>query len=202
MAIQTIITDLGGVFVLQAERPQRQDWEQRSGMTERALFRLIDKAGLAQAADVGKITSSDVWQRMAEKTGLDVQLLREVQEGMLAAEYINQPLADFFQSLRPRYKLVAISNAWSDVHASLERKFNLSQYFDEQFFSCEVGLAKPDIAIYQFVLHSLHVDPTRTIFLDDKIDNVDSSQIIGMNGIHYRQSDQAIAAIEKLLERA
>jgi len=202
MAIQTIITDLGGVFVLQAERPQRQDWEQRSGITERALFRLIDKAGLAQAADVGKITSSEVWQHMAEKTGLDVQLLREVQEGLFAAEYINQPLADFFQSLRPRYKIVAISNAWSYVHTSLESKFNLSQYFDEQFFSCEVGLAKPDIAIYQFVLHSLQVDPTRTIFLDNKIDNVDSAQIIGMNSIHYRQNDQAIAAIKKILEQA
>ncbi len=201
MAIKTIISDLGGVLVLQANRAQPQEWEQRSGITATALFRMVDKAGLDRAATIGKVTSEEVWQRMAAQTGIDIQLFQELQEQFFAAEYINQELADFFLTLRPHYKMAALSNAWSGVQEALERKFALSQYFDEQFFSYKLGLAKPDTSIYQLVLHRLQIQPAQTIFLDNSLDNVDAADLMGMHSIHYRNAAQAIAAIQKALEK-
>jgi FMN phosphatase YigB (HAD superfamily) len=40
-----------------------------------------------------------------------------------------------------------------------------------------------------------------TIFLDNKIINVDGASLVGLHSIHYKDNAQAIAAIHKYIER-
>ena len=201
MAIQAIIADLGGVLIHQAQQAQQQDWEERSGISQRALFRLIDKAGLDREATLGKISSAEVWKRIVEQTGWDEQALHELEKNFFEGEYLNRELMDFLQGLRGRYRMAILSNAWSDVRMALESKFKLSQYFDVQVFSCEVGLAKPDTRIYQLVLHRLKLQPDETIFIDNNIMNVDAARVVGIPSIHYQGNEQTIGEIKKALEK-
>jgi epoxide hydrolase-like predicted phosphatase len=199
MTIKAIVSDLGGVFVLQKKQAQQQDWEERSGITVQALFRQIDKSGLASAVTLGKITSAEVWERIAARTNVDEHFFEELQTWFFNGEVLNQELLDFFQSQRPHLKMAALSNAWTGVGEALESKFTLSQYFDVLVFSSDAGLAKPDTRIYQLVLHRLKLHPEEIIFLDDNISNVDAASLIGMNSIHFRDNAQAIAAMKKAL---
>ena len=66
---------------------------------------------------------------------------------------------------------------------------------DEIVDSCEVGLRKPDEAIYQLTMDRLGVsDPTRCVFIDDFAWNIPPAQRIGMHTVHV--TDPAVAATE------
>ncbi len=60
----------------------------------------------------------------------------------------------------------------------------LDELFDDVVDSCEVGVRKPDAAIYRLALERLGVnDPTSAVFLDDWPGNVAAARRIGMAGI-------------------
>jgi len=56
---------------------------------------------------------------------------------------------------------------------------------DKIFVSYELGLLKPDKAIYQSVLAKLNVKPEEVIFIDDKRENVEAAKSLGINGIVF-----------------
>ncbi len=53
------------------------------------------------------------------------------------------------------------------------------------FTSYNLGLLKPDTAIFQAVLEQLHTSAEEVLFIDDKKKNVDTAQSLGIKGIVY-----------------
>ena len=53
--------------------------------------------------------------------------------------------------------------------------------------SHEVGMRKPNPAIYQLTLDRLGVEATRAAFLDDLHANVVAASAVGLHGIHVEQ---------------
>lgn len=56
---------------------------------------------------------------------------------------------------------------------------------DKIFVSYELGLLKPNKAIYQSVLEKLNAKPEEVIFIDDKRENVEAAKSLGINGIVF-----------------
>ena len=54
------------------------------------------------------------------------------------------------------------------------------ELFDAQFYSCEIGLAKPDPAYFHHVLETLGVRAEDALFLDDTLANVESAAALGL----------------------
>jgi epoxide hydrolase-like predicted phosphatase len=69
--------------------------------------------------------------------------------------------------------------------------------FDETVFSAEVGMAKPDARIYQLILNRLGVEPQEAVFVDDFIENVEGARHLGLHAIHFKNSPQALAALQE-----
>ncbi|MEU8181314.1 HAD-IA family hydrolase [Micromonospora sp. NPDC049044] len=67
------------------------------------------------------------------------------------------------------HPLALISNATSDT-AEAWSQGPLAQRFDVTVFSCEVGLAKPDPAIYRLAAERLGVSPAECVFVGDGAD--------------------------------
>ena len=63
-------------------------------------------------------------------------------------------------------KLCLVSNA--DI---IDKKYwdisPLKDYFDAVIFSCDVGIVKPDVKIYQLAMEKLSVSPAESIFVGD-----------------------------------
>jgi putative hydrolase of the HAD superfamily len=55
------------------------------------------------------------------------------------------------------------------------------ELFDAQFYSCEMGLAKPDPAYFQHVLDALGLRREEALFLDDTAANVESAAALGIH---------------------
>jgi len=200
MAIRAVIFDIGGVLLQQNERELAQEWEQRLKLRPGELNILLNKSG-SGTATVGKMSVHDVWQRLGERLGLSEEQTLELENGFVPKDTLNAELADFLQSLRPGRTTALLSNAWPGTREALSSKFGLDKMADTMIFSYEVGLAKPDIKIYQLVVHRLGINPEETIFLDNKIVNVEAAQLVGIRAILYKDNEQAIAAIQKQLDR-
>lgn len=71
--------------------------------------------------------------------------------------------------------------------------------FDEVVYSCDVGLRKPNPAIYYHALVRLGVEPHEALFLDDFEAMVAGARAVGMHAIHVQQHDRAIAEARTLL---
>ena len=72
--------------------------------------------------------------------------------------------------------------------------------FDVVVDSCEVGLRKPDEAIYLLAAERIGVPPERCAFLDDSAANVAAAEAAGMRGVVVGADlDEAIAALDGIL---
>ncbi|MFM8482926.1 MAG: HAD-IA family hydrolase, partial [Actinomycetota bacterium] len=71
--------------------------------------------------------------------------------------------------------------------------------FHDVLDSHEVGLRKPNPAIYQLALSRLESTPHRTAFLDDAVSNVKAANMVGLHGIWVdRDPLPAIRAVRQL----
>jgi FMN phosphatase YigB (HAD superfamily) len=57
-------------------------------------------------------------------------------------------------------------------------------------WSYQLGMAKPDPEIYRYTLDKLGVQPAETLFIDDKIDNVEAAQALGIQILLYTSVEQ------------
>jgi HAD superfamily hydrolase (TIGR01509 family) len=58
-------------------------------------------------------------------------------------------------------------------------------------------VCKPDSYIFQYTLEKLGIEANETIFLDDREKNVIGAKALGIHAIHYENSIQAFASLNK-----
>jgi putative hydrolase of the HAD superfamily len=68
--------------------------------------------------------------------------------------------------------------------------------FDHVIESAKIGLRKPDPRIYQLMVETLKVDPTKCVYLDDLGVNLKPAREMGMTTIKVTSGAQAIAELE------
>ncbi|KAH9034151.1 HAD-like domain-containing protein [Lactarius hengduanensis] len=57
--------------------------------------------------------------------------------------------------------------------------------FERIFISAEVGMRKPELCFFKFVLDQIKAEPSSVVFVDDKFENVLAARSLGMNGIVF-----------------
>ena len=73
--------------------------------------------------------------------------------------------------------------------------FLTDRYF---FSSAAIHMRKPNIGFYKHVIEETGIDPTRTIFVDDKLENVLTAQSFGMHGIIFDDQDKVIRQLKNI----
>jgi glucose-1-phosphatase len=67
-----------------------------------------------------------------------------------------------------------------------------SELFEQDYYSHELGLRKPDPASFHHILNAHQLEPTRTVFIDDNEHNVSAARALGMQAIlHPRNASLA-----------
>lgn len=72
--------------------------------------------------------------------------------------------------------------------------------FDAQFYSCEMGLAKPDPAYFQHVLETLGIRAEDALFMDDTLGNVESAARLGLRAELFAR-DAGRGELDRILAR-
>lgn len=88
------------------------------------------------------------------------------------------------------YKLYYLTNKskWNwENHGGKENIEPIMKYFDDGIVSCDVGVEKPDIRIYEMLIEKTSLNPETTLFFDDKEINVGAAEKVGINGVVFTQ---------------
>lgn len=97
------------------------------------------------------------------------------------------------------YRTALLTNSVREYRARLEAELDLASLFDLVVDSSEVGMRKPEPAIYQHVTERLGVDPDRVVYLDDFAHNLGPAESTGWTVIHVTGPDQLLADLDRLL---
>jgi epoxide hydrolase-like predicted phosphatase len=199
MTIKAVYFDLGGVIVRTEFQSPRERLADRVGLTYEDLDRIVFDSKSAQEATIGKISEDDHWKNVTRALHLPLKEKDAVHKEFFDGDLIDRELVFFIRSLRPKYKTGLISNAWDGLRPYMERE-KFADAFDSMTISAEVGVMKPEAAIFQHALDQLGVKPKEAAFLDDFSENVAGCEAVGMHGIHFTSPEQALKDLKKLLK--
>jgi epoxide hydrolase-like predicted phosphatase len=198
MTIRAVFFDLGGVIVRTEYQSPRQRLAERLGMEYDDLVRVVFDSPTAVQATVGGMTSDEHWATVIKRLKRDAAETQTIRDEFFAGDIVDRNIVAFLRSLRGKYKVGLISNAWSDL-----RDFIIKEKFDDAFdkmiISAEVGAAKPGAKIYQIALEQFEVSPSEAVFVDDFIDNIEGCEKVGIKGIHFKDPETALQQVKALL---
>lgn len=93
---------------------------------------------------------------------------------------------EWILSLKSRFSLYLLSNT-SSIHAKRFTQVGLGpsgeslfSLFDQVYFSFDMGLVKPNTAIYQQVLTEQNLQVQDVLFFDDNVANINSAKGLGI----------------------
>ena len=89
-----------------------------------------------------------------------------------------------------------LSNSWG---ADSYDRTGWEELFDATVISGEVGIRKPDPAIYEIAAARLGVAPQESVFVDDLERNLAPAREAGMAVVHHVEAARTIAQLERLL---
>jgi epoxide hydrolase-like predicted phosphatase len=201
VTIRAIILDVGGVLVHENDQTCRAKWEAQLGLRSGELTHIVFGTESAARAAVGQVTESTVWDEVGSRLGLTHEQIGKLRRDFWSSEQLDSVLVHFIQGLRPRYRIGILSNAWSDARSIHNARFKFDDWVDLAVYSAEVKLTKPDPRIYQLALSGLELAGVECIFVDDKLVNVQAALALGMQGVWYRETRQAIDEIAQCLHQ-
>ena len=203
--IRAVVVDIGGVLerVDDASWPQQwmARWERRKGLPEGHVAARI--AGHAPPDDVatGRITEAEVRDLYAAALRLDVAETDAMWAEMWDAYCgeLDVAMRDFVAGLRPAYKTAILSNSADGARREEQRRYGFEGLVDEIVYSHEVGVAKPDPAVFRLTEQALGVAPGEIVFIDDNDGHVEAALRHGWAAVLHTDTQQTIAEVTALL---
>lgn len=153
-------------------------------------YKTLYKAGVTKAFEKNQITIDefcDEVRKVLDTPLSDVQILEAWNTLIVAAPMEHAML---LKRLSNRYNLYLLSNS-DVVNADYFRKYvganmgnDLFQTaFRKVFFSCELGLRKPEPAVFQTILVKEKLRATETLLIDDCKKHTEGASFAGLNTI-------------------
>jgi len=195
--IDAIVFDLGNTLLAFDESLAVKRVAARTGKTPQQIYEYARSTPYVTELALGKITKLRFFYTVAR----DLEFEGTYEEFALIWSDIFtpiEPMMTLAQSLKHRLPRLLLSNT-NGIHMDyVFQHYPFLQEFDAHILSHEVGLLKPDLAIFQYAVKTYGLTPDRTVFLDDIAANAEAARHAGMKAIHFQNFDQARAELTKL----
>ena len=198
MTIKVIYWDFSGVLFIPIPGMGYEEGSKEMGISHEKLHSFFE-GDMNRRVDLGEITHEEFYGHILKESNLSDSLLPVFMQNLLKAFELNSPLVNFIQSLPASIQHAVLSNYSDRLRFILEGHLQIAEMFSDLIISSEVQMLKPDEEIYQTALARLNVAPSESIFVDDRIENVEGAQKVGMHGILFTDTQQVINDVKQLL---
>ena len=212
--LQAVIFDYGAVLCHLPTAEQLDEFSSVARLARDEFWTLY----LATRApyDRGSLDARGYWKYFGEQAGRkysDAEITRLSELDISVWLSMNDAMLELAREVRNAGITTAIlSNMPADLMHVIRREADWIGLFDKHFFSCEIGVVKPEPGIYQHVVNSLQVAPQSAMLIDDNRDNIASAKAFGLRALHFEsfnalvpklaaELDGAGSAVMKLLKR-
>ena len=204
--IKNIIFDLGGVIINLDMLKTIQIFESFGIPDFANTYNQFSQTDLFDRFDKGKITEDEFFDTIKSTFHLNQskQELVDAWNAMLLdiPAYRLERLMWYMKN----YRTFLLSNT-NETHISSFEEYlkkqhhvaNLSAFFEKDYYSCRLGMRKPDAEIFEFVLNENSLEAGETIFVDDTINHIRGAGSVGLHTIHLPKGDEFDAHLKKIL---
>ena len=197
--IDTIIFDFGDIFI-NLDKPKVEEELRKIGLTEwnDTLKELNHNYEIGQISENEFLTG---FQQQIPTVAMDE--IKKAWNSILA----DFPLyrLEFLEDLTSKYKLFLLSNTDFTHIEEVKRKVGSEFHnrfincFEKVYYSFEMGMRKPDESIYQFVIEKHQLNPNKTLFVDDKNENTNAAQKLGLQVWNLQVGKEDVIELQSFL---
>jgi putative hydrolase of the HAD superfamily len=164
-----------------------QELERAHGLPRGAVFETLYRTPTWEAIERGR-GDREAWREEAHRL-LEARAgrpLPRLHDAWRAAQHLIPENVALVRALRGAYRIGILSNADASLRERLRDGLGIYDLFDVVVCSAEVGMAKPEPAIYRLAAERVGVPPEACVFIDDHEPNVVAAGEVGMRGILFR----------------
>lgn len=193
--IKVILFDLGNVILpfnnyQIAEKLSQFSQKREFHDPEKIFSYLFDlQEGVINPFDMGKMSPQEFFQSVKNHLGLSIVFEQFIP---IWTNIFTEDLevSEIIRSLKGKWRLGLLSNT-DPLHFNyVVSTFPIISVLEKWILSCEVGIKKPDVPIFQKAIEWASVEPKKILFIDDTKGHVEAAASLGMQGIHFVSADQ------------
>jgi len=206
--LRAVVSDFGGVLttpLLAAFAAFQED----SGISPENLG-LAMREGLAEGEELplfrlerGEISEDEFIERLED--GLESILghrphLHHFRQKFWGALHPNEEMIALMRELKASgLKMAMLTNNVREWEPLWRSMLPVDEIFEEIVDSAFVGCRKPEGRIYELTLERVGIPAEACLFVDDLQVNCEAAEKAGMQAVHFRENEQAIAEIRAAL---
>jgi 2-haloacid dehalogenase len=196
MAVKKFLFDLGNVFFdwnpERVLKPIFNDDERMNFFINKISFPLLDTR-----CDEGitiEVAVNDAVKKFPEFEK-EIKLYYPNHRNMVGGFF--QKTVDIFYKVKNlNYPCFVLSNWSAETYEGMEETYPFLKDFDGKIISGRDFLIKPDPAIYELAISRFDLVPQETLFIDDRLDNIEAAHKLNFQTIHL--TDPSL--IQELIE--
>lgn len=192
-AIKAIVFDFGNVIINIDFRLTFQAFAKFSNKTEDEIIRRFEKSQLIRRYEMGLFSDDEFFEIVRQEIGYPIDNKEIIEAWNALLLDIPAERMELIQRLKRKYPVYLLSNTnalhIAECNKLLKKNWGIESVhhnFTKAYLSYEIGLWKPDEAIYHYVIDDLKLQPNEILFLDDLEANVKAAANVGIQTIHVR----------------
>ena len=184
MTVKKFLFDLGNVFFdWNPERilkPIFNDDERMNFFINNISFPLLDTR--CDAGITIEVAVNDAIKKFPEFEK-EIKLYYP-NHGNMVGGFFQKTVDVFYKIKELNYPCFVLSNWSAETYEGMEEKYPFLKDFDGKIISGRDFLIKPDPAIYELAISRFDLIPQETLFIDDRLDNIEAAQNLNFQTIH------------------
>ncbi len=179
MPIRTLLLDLGNVLVYFSHDRMCSQIATACGVSVARVRKTLFDDRLQRQFERGELSEDDFHRTIESSFGRTVnpETLKRAGADIFELNEALVPLLDRWK--QDGYRLVLLSNTCVTHFEWVRRRFDLFDRFDDLILSFRVGAVKPEHAIFESAVQSIHCSPEECFYTDDIPEYIERGRVFG-----------------------
>jgi len=192
--ITTIIFDFGGVLVNESTHrlEKKYRFDDLPGARQQRYIKYFHKA------EIGKIPTSTLLKVMSEAAMTD--MTPKQIENFVFSTKAQAPWKLLLKLKRLGYQVIIFTNNQKTWPKKIAKRNHMNLAGVPLINSSLVGMRKPNLDFYRYMIKKYKFDPKRSVFIDDRKKNLPPARKLGIKTFWYQQNYQELIKFLKKLD--
>lgn len=187
--VDAVVFDIGNVLIRFAPDDFLERLFPGDEEKQKHMLKVVYQGPQWKLLDRGTLTYEEASRQLAQEYGGEYEAYMHAFEGWIE---LKTPLEEGWRAAqrckRAGKHIYLLSNYPRKGYERLREKFaDRFEIFENDVVSCYLHQMKPEKEIYQTLIDTCGIEPSRTVFIDDTLENVEGAMKMGIHGFHMHE---------------
>lgn len=195
--IKCIISDMGNVFISFDNDIFFKKIANNTSLSQSDMAGLVsENFEILRSFDKGEISPTEFFNKAVRifKSDFDYNRFFKAYNDIFD---LRTKELQILKKLKENYRVILLSNTDEMRYGFIKKNFPGMLIFDAYILSYLEGCMKPDPQIYKAALEKTEAQADECLFIDDRVENIDAANALGINTIHFIERADLAAELRK-----